>query len=171
MSSWLEGVLEQATQPDRCSAGVCVYVWFVCKGYNWKELQLCVGVFMEQGVQYKCMIPGWNIRKCFYLCPFMLVLGQWTDVRTWSHTHWVTRGMFPLCSDPVARGSAATGARGLRKDTGRFDWKQTLAYGKPALTLSPNNPLPWKLVRTLCVCGVSTRPSAVACFWLARSTS
>lgn len=42
--------------------------------------------------------------------------------------------------------SAAAGAPELRKDTGRFDWKQIQAYEQLALTLGPHNFLYWMLM-------------------------
>lgn len=57
-----------------------------------------------------------------------------------------------LSSDPAAQGNAATGAQGLRKDTGKFDWKQTLLYGKPALTLRQFSPGLEGGIYSMCVC-------------------
>lgn len=65
-------------------------------------------------------------------------------VKKHTHIHTLTVLLFP-CRAVTQRpgGNAATGAQGLRKDTGRFDWKQILAYGKPALTLGPYSSLHW----------------------------
>lgn len=99
MSSWLEGVLEWAMQPDRCSCGVCVSMWVsvamnVFEGEGAGAVDTtekglsCVWVGARNSVYslcYACLCSCIfvNIRRCSYLCS--LVCAQQNSEQTLTH--------------------------------------------------------------------------------------
>lgn len=89
-------------------------------------------------------------RQCLHYCTGTDVT-QLAAKHTHTHNTHKQALLFPsVRDDQEARGYAATRAQGLRKDTGKSDWKQTQVYGKPALILDLFNTLDNMPLHTAC---------------------